>query len=193
MERKDIWLIVIGILGWSWAIIQFFINRRNQKRDKAIEKRLEVYSAYMRKSDELMEKMRTDPNMVYGIKTELMATLLSGNEDDKNKAVLKFNSELLEFTKRSTEPLQILNQELSNLYLVCSDDLLPKIQEYKTLANDLSNDFQLVLNKISPKDTNDMINKLNTIGQDKRALKLSELNAGIMQLMRKEIGYYNKK
>ena len=49
MENKDVWIITIGILGWSWAVFQFFIYRRNQKKDKAIDKRFDVYSAYMKK------------------------------------------------------------------------------------------------------------------------------------------------
>jgi hypothetical protein len=192
METKDIWLIVIGGLGWCWAVTQFFINRSNQKKDKAIEKRFDVYSAYMKKSDELMEQMRTDPNMVYGVTTEFMATIMDENADI-NAALLKYNTDLLAFTKKSTLPLQILNQELSTLFLVCSEDLLPKIQEYKTLAIDLNNNFQNVLNSINPKNSDDMIAKLTTIGQDQRAIRLGELNTEIMQMMRSEIGYYNKK
>jgi hypothetical protein len=192
MENKDIWIIAIGILGWSWAVIQFFINRRNQKKDKAIDKRFDVYSAYMKKSDEIMENMRTDPSMIYGVTNDFMANILSENIDI-NGALLKYNSELLEYTKKSIQPLQILSQELSTLFLVCSDELLPKIQEYKTLANDLSNNFQMVLNSINPNNSDDMVSKLHTIGHDNRALKLAELNSEIMQIMRKEIGYYNKK
>jgi hypothetical protein len=192
MENKDVWIITIGILGWSWAVIQFFINRRNQKKDKAIDKRFDVYSAYMKKSDEIMENMRTDPSMIYGVTNDFMANILSENSDI-NGALLKYNSELLEYTKKSSQPLQILSQELSTLFLVCSDELLPKIQEYKTLANDLSNNFQMVLNSINPNNSDDMVSKLNTIGHDNRALKLAELNSEIMQIMRKEIGYYNKK
>lgn len=139
-----------------------------------------------------MENMRTDPKMIYGVTSEFMATMLDENADI-NSALVKYNTELLEFTKKSTQPLQILNQELSTLYLVCSEELLPKIQEYKALANDLTNDFQLVLNTINPKDTDDMVNKLNTIGHDQRAVKLGTLNAEITNLMRQEIGYFNKK
>ena len=131
MENKDVWIITIGILGWSWAVIQFFINRRNQKKDRAIDKRFDVYSAYMKKSDEIMENMRTDPSMIYGVTNDFMANILSENSDI-NGALLKYNSELLEYTKKSSQPLQILSQELSTLFLVCSDELLPKIQEYKT-------------------------------------------------------------
>lgn len=193
MEQKNIWLFILGALGWSWGIIQFFINRRNQKNDKALEKRFEIYTAYMKKSDELMEQMRTDPNMVYGITTEFMSKILDGEQEQINDALLSFNTKLLEFTKRATQSLMILNQELNNLYLVCSDVLLPKIQVYKQLANDYNNQYQSVLNAISPKDSQDMVKKLENIGHDQRLIQLTDLNTEILSLMRKEIGYYNKK
>ena len=193
MEQKDIWLIILCALGWSWGVIQFFINRRNQKNDKALEKRFEIYTAYMKKSDELMEHMRTDPNMVYGITTEFMNEILDGEQEQINDALLSFNTKLLEFTKRATQPLMILNQELNNLYLVCSNELLPKIQEYKKLAIDYNSECQTTLQTISPKDGQDMINKLSLIGHDNRWIRLSELNSEILSLMRNEIGYYNRK
>jgi len=191
--EHNIWIIVFAALGWVWGILQFFINRRNQKNDKALEKRFEVYTSYMKKSDELMEQMRTDPNMVFGITTEFMSDVLGGEVEQIDNALLSFNTKLIEFTKRATQPLMILNQELNTLYLVCSDELLPKIQEYKQLANDYNNQYQSVLNTISPKDSQDMVNKLGNIGHDLRLKRLTDLNTQILSLMRKEIGYYNKK
>jgi hypothetical protein len=43
VENKDYFIIGLGILGWIWGIIQFRLNRKYQKTDKAIEKRFEVY------------------------------------------------------------------------------------------------------------------------------------------------------
>jgi hypothetical protein len=189
MGTKEILLIVVAFLGWSWAIIQFFINRRNHKRDKTIERRYESYSDYMKKSDELMNKVRIDPKMVYGIPSDFMATMLNGNPEEIDNALIKFNSELLEFTKKATEPIMILNQELSALLLVCSDELSPKINELKSLSIDFNNEFQNVLNSISPNESNDMIEKLKTIGHNNRWRRFEGLNVEILLLMRKEINY----
>ena len=79
IETKDIILAAIAILGWTWGIIQFILTRRNQKRDKALEKRFEVYSAFMNKADEINQNMRTDPKMIYGITTEFYAKLIKTN------------------------------------------------------------------------------------------------------------------
>ena len=149
IETKDIILAVLGLLGWTWGIVQFILTRRNQKRDKALEKRFEVYSTFMNKADEISQNMRTDPKMIYGITTEFYSKLINGDEQEINQALIDFNSELIDFTRKSVQPLMILNQELNKLKLVCSDNLLPKIEQYKQIANDYNDEFQIVLNKIS--------------------------------------------
>lgn len=189
MGIKEVILIIIAFLGWSWAVIQFFVNRSNQKKDKRIERRFDIYSNYLKKSDELMNKVRTDPNMVYGITTDSLTTLLNTEPEKMNDVLIKLNSELLEFTKKATEPIMILNQELSALLLVCSDKLSPKINELKSLSIDFNNEFQNVLKSISPNNSDDMVEKLKTIGHNNRWAKFEGLNTEILSLMRKEINY----
>lgn len=194
LEAKDIILAVIGILGWTWGIIQFILTRRNQKRDKALEKRFDVYSAFMNKSDEINQNMRTDPKMIYGITNEFYSKLINGDEQEINQALIDFNSELIEFTKKSVQPIMILNQELNKLKLVCSDRLLPKIEQYKTLANDYNDEFQIVLNRISTsKDINLTAKELENIGHSNRTTQMADLWKEIEKMMRDEIGYYKQK
>lgn len=194
LEAKDIILAVIGILGWTWGIIQFILTRRNQKRDKALEKRFDVYSAFMNKSDEINQNMRTDPKMIYGITNEFYSKLINGDEQEINQALIDFNSELIEFTKKSVQPIMILNQELNKLKLVCSDRLLPKIEQYKTLANDYNDEFQIVLNRISAsKDINLTAKELENIGHSNRTTQMADLWKEIEKMMRDEIGYYKQK
>lgn len=194
IETKDIILAVLGLLGWTWGIVQFILTRRNQKRDKALEKRFEVYSAFMNKADEISQNMRTDPKMIYGITTEFFSKIISGDEEETNKALIDFNSELIEYTRKSVQPMMILNQELNKLKLVCSDKLLPKIEQYKQLANDYSDEFQIVLNNISQtKDINITAKQLENIGHSNRTVLMADLWKEMEQLMRNEIGYYKQK
>lgn len=191
MEKKDILLITLGTLGWLWAIIQFTITRRNQKKDKALEKRFDVYSSFMSKMDEINQNMRSDPKMVYGISNELMSKLLNGEDSEINNALIEYNDQLIETSKKSVQPILIINQELNKLKLVCSDNLLPKIDQYKTLANDFVDEFQIILNRISiNKDINVTAKELSNIGHDDRTKLMTELWKEIEKLMRKEIGYY---
>lgn len=194
LEAKDIILAVIGILGWTWGIVQFILTRRNQKRDKALEKRFDVYSAFMNKSDEINQNMRTDPKMIYGITNEFYSKLINGDEQEINQALIDFNSELIEFTKKSVQPIMILNQELNKLKLVCSDRLLPKIEQYKRLANDYNDEFQIVLNRISTsKDINLTAKELENIGHSNRTTQMADLWKETEKMMRDEIGYYKQK
>lgn len=194
LETKDILIISLGLLGWIWAVIQHILNRINQKKDKAIEKKIEVYSNFMDKADEISQNMRSDPKMIYGIATEFYSKIINGNEEEMNQALIDFNSELIEFTRKSVQPLMILNQELNRLKLVCSDKLLPKIEDYKTLANDFNDEFQLVLNSISlKKDIELTAKQLENIGHSKRTILMAELWKEMETLMRNEIGYYKQK
>ena len=84
LDVKDIILATLGLLGWAWGIVQFVLTRRNQKKDKALEKRFDVYSAFMNKSDEINQNMRTDPKMIYGITTEFYSKLINGTEQEIN-------------------------------------------------------------------------------------------------------------
>jgi hypothetical protein len=148
----------------------------------------------MDKADEISQNMRSDPKMIYGIATEFYSKIINGNEEEMNQALIDFNSELIEFTRKSVQPLMILNQELNRLKLVCSDKLLPKIEDYKTLANDFNDEFQLVLNSISlKKDIELTAKQLENIGHSKRTILMAELWKEMETLMRNEIGYYKQK
>lgn len=193
METKDYFIIGLGILGWIWGIIQFRLNRKYQKADKAIDKRFEVYSNFMNQMDEMSLNMRTDPNATYGISTEFMSEVVTGDEDRINNALIKFNEKLFETTRKSLQPMMIVNSELNKLKLVASQKLLPKITEYKTLVNDYTSEFQTVLNKLS--NSNDLeytAQQLQSIGHEERGKRMGELWLEIESLMRDEIDYYKK-
>ncbi len=192
MELKDYLLIGLGLLGWLWGIIQFRLNRKFHKSDKILEKRFDVYSNFMNQMDEMSLKMRTDPNAIYGIQNDLMAELLTEDSSRINNALLEFNSRLLENTKRSSQSMMMVNQELNKLKLVASKKLLPKITEYKTMVNDFTNDFDEALKDL--KDTNDLdrtakeLNKM--VYKEDRNNRFKELWEEIELMMRDEIGYY---
>ena len=193
METKDYLIIGLGLLGWIWGIIQFRLNRKYLKSDKALEKRFDVYSNFMNQIDEMSLSMRTDPKMTYGITNDFMAEMLTYDEERINNALLKFNSDLLEITKKSLQPMMIVNQELNKLRLVASKKLLPKINEYKTIVNDYTNDFQSVLNKMSTSnDLEKNTKELQSMGHEERGKRMGDLWLEIENLMRDEIDYYKK-
>ena len=188
MNNNEILLITIAFLGWTWGIIQFIFNRKYHNKDKRIDRKYEAYSSYLKKSDELMNSLRNDPNIIYGIPTDFMKTAMTGDSELIDAALIQLNEKLLEQVKRASEPLMILKQELNALLIICSDDLRSKINEFCSLSTDFNNEMQKAMSLISPNDSDEMIRQLETLGQNERWKRFTNLNQEIINLMRKEIG-----
>jgi len=190
MELKDILVITLGVCGWIWAIIQFIITRKNQKKDKALEKRFDVYVSFMDKVDEMNQNMRSDPQMMYGISSDLLAKIFNG---EGPQALLEYNDRLIEFSRRLVQSMLITNQELNKLKLVCSDSLLVKIDQYKSHTNGIVEEFQKIMNNISPNKDIDIAKKeMITLGHSDRFQLMQVLWKEIEKMMREEIGYYKQ-
>lgn len=187
MEKKDIIFILIAFLGWSWGIIQFIINCRTNRINRQSDRRYLAYSAYMKKIDEIMNNVRTDPNMIYGISTDFLKVMLNGDDEERDNAVLLYNEKLLDFVKKATEPILIVRQELNALLIVCSNKLYPKISELIDLTTDFNNEMVSALNKISPRDPDDISNMSASIRHFDRLPRFKQLNDEIIEMMRKEL------
>lgn len=193
MELKDILIISLAIGGWGWGIIQFFVNRKNQKKDKAIEKRFDVYSAFMNKVDEMSAATRNDPQMMVGITNDAISRIINGDELEGNRALTELNIKLMEQAKNGVKSAMIINQEFNKVQLVCSPKLLPKIDEYKALFNDYMDEIQVILNNLSGNtDISKTAQAFQSIGQDERTKRFGELHEEVKKQMREEIGFYNK-
>lgn len=177
---------IIAIIGWGWAIAQFCYKRKWQKHDAIAARRYDAYSRYMRKYEDISENIRKDPQAIYGITTELMVKVMQGSSEEINNAVIDFNQQLLDYVKRSCEPLLIIKQELNALFLIASSELLTKLDELKDLITDFNDEAQNCLSRINVKDGNSF-QVLNTLGQTARWQRFKELNEEIISLMRKEI------
>lgn len=178
--------IIIAFGGWGFGLYQMLQNRQWQRKDLLANRRYEAYSSFMKKLEEINKSIRNNPNMVYGFSNELIQTILKGNEDDMNNALLEFNQKIIDFARTSTEPLMIINQEISSLLLISSDTLSKKLLRLKDLSIDFNNEMQNSLSVISAKDPNSF-KIFETMGHDKRWGEFQELNNEIITLMRKEI------
>ena len=188
MESKDIWIIILGLLGWSWGVFQFVLKRKYQKKDKLTDKRFDAYTAYMKKSDEMMSNVRTDPDIIYGISTDFMDAAISGDEDRINKALLEFNSKLLNFVKKASEPLLIIKQELNSLRIICSKEMVEKIEEFNLLTTDFNNAMQKSIGVLSTNYSETDLNELKVMAHNDRWKRFIGLNEEIIVLMRMELG-----
>ena len=178
--------IVIAIGGWAFGAYQMFKNRRWQQKDLLANRRYEEYNRFMRKLEQVNESIRKNPNLIYGMTNGFLKVVLKGNEEEINTALLRYNQEILDFVKTSTEPLWIINQEISPLLLIASDDLSKLLSRLKELIEDFNNEMQNCLSKVIANDSNSF-KMFETIGHDERWKEFKTLNDNIIQLMRKEI------
>lgn len=178
--------IIIAVGGWAFGIYQMFKNRQWGKKDLLANRRYEEYSRFMRKLEQINESVRKDPNLIFGVSNDFIATLLEGDEESMEKALLTYNQRIIDYIRTSTEPLLIINQEINPLLLIASDDLSRLLSRYKELINDFNNEMQNCLSKLSAKNSNSF-KVLETIGHNERWKEFSTINDDILQLMRKEI------
>lgn len=189
MEIKDLILVVVALLGWTWGIVQFFVNRRYHKKDKLSDRRYEAYNTYMKKYEEIVRNLRKDPsNMIYGISQKFMEKILSGNEDAINQALLEYNQALSEYIKTASEPILIIKQELNALRIVASNALVEKINLLDNLIIDFNSGMVEILEIFKSQNMIAMQDLTNQFSHNERWMQFESLNKDIIDLMRKEIG-----
>lgn len=191
MTTELIISIVIAAAGWIWAIIQFFTNRRWQKKDYVQQQRYEAYKGFMGKMDSISESMRNDPTKsVFSMVKEFMASLLTSITSepfDVRTTTLTFTNQLFDQTQKSCEPLQQINGEINSIKLIASDELLEKLDELQALNQDLYNEMMLALKAVGKEQIPDF-QELKTVGQQERWKRFKSLYSEIRRIMRKEIG-----
>lgn len=186
MNTESYIKIAIATGGWLLAIYQMIKNRKWQKKDLLANRRYDSYSNFMKKLEKINESVRNNPNTIYGLSNELMESILNGDIDKMNEALLNFNQKMLDYVKVATEPLLIINQEINPLLLIASDELVVKLNRLKELTTDFNNEMQNCLSKINTKDSNSF-KHLETIGHVSRWKEFQSLNDEIITIMRKEI------
>lgn len=191
MTTELIVTIILAILGWVWALIQYFTNRRWQKRDYLQQQRYDAYKGFMSKMDSISEAMRDDPTKsIFSMVKEFMTSLVSGitsDTYDPSEIMLSFTNKMLEQTQKNCEPLQQINGEINNIKLIASEKLLDKLNELQELNQDLYNEMMLALKAIG-KDHIPNFDNLKTVGQQERWQRFQPLYDDIRTIMRKEIG-----
>lgn len=179
--------ITIALIGWTFGIVQLFLKQRWQKKDFLREKRFNAYQKYMNKIDEIGNSMKMKPfSEILGMQKDFITSILNGEPDEFERALVDFNAKLIDKVQQSLAPLTIVNQELNELRLIASDELVEKIEDLRNLTYELSNEMQNCLSRINIKDPNSFT-ELKTIGMDQRYERFSTLNDEIFRLMRKEI------
>jgi hypothetical protein len=178
--------LIIAIIGWFLAILQFLINKKNKK----IDRKFEAYSGYMTKADKIMHNISNDPKYLLDFNIDFFKKIINNSGDEKviNESLIKYNEKIKDFVLNATEPLMILRQELNQLKLICSKELLIKINEMNNLTLDYNNAVQNSLSVCLPNNINSTVSQLQVLTQNDRWRSFEILNNDILNIMRKEIG-----
>jgi hypothetical protein len=162
VEYKD---LLIASFGWLFALVEFIINRNITHQDKRRERKYQAYSAYMRKADEVMNNVRNDPNKLLDINSDFFKQTLNnmGNEKIINEYLIRYNDHIKEFVINATQPLLILRQELNEMKLICSNELLGKIEDFEKLVVEYNNAVQQSIAGTISKDINSTVTALQIL------------------------------
>lgn len=181
-------LICTTLFGGLFALVQFVKKRQYENHDKIVEKKYTVYSSYLNKIDALNENLRLNTVSIFEITTKHYATIIQYPDQSQN-ALISMNNELSAFLKNAMQPMQILNTELNNLYLISSVELLKKLQEYQGLVNIFNDEIENALSVCSTMSPAIISEHMNKLGKSERMQRIPILHREIIELMRKEINY----
>ena len=183
---KEILIAISAILGWLFAVFQFIMNKKDRKQNR----KFETYSGYMAKVDKIMHNISNAPQKLLELNIDFLKTIINntGDENIINESLIQYNEKIKDFILNATEPLMILRQELNQLKLICSNEILVKINEMNKLALDYNNAVQKSLGASIPNNINSTVSELQVLTQDERWHSFENLNNEILNIMRKEIG-----
>ena len=115
----DLALIVSGLAFTIW----FFINRFYQKRDSLKSARLETYRNFLNKMDEAHYASRMNFGEIMKISAETTAAILRDPENS-NEVLIEMSNKLSSLTQESMKGWLIYSNEINQLTLVCSKEML---------------------------------------------------------------------
>ncbi len=188
MKLYVILLIVLAVVGWVLAIALLWRQWRVKQKTTALQKRLEMYTAYLSEADQLFLQVKTDPRAIYTLTFDFIHEALSGGLEESQQAAQHFQLDIAAFILKINTPLNVLKQALGKLKPHSSKPISVKIDEIEYLIKDYANELNLITKSLSTSsDINNELQKLQTIGYERRVQWMESINREIQSLMGKEI------
>lgn len=178
----DLALLVSGLGAAIW----YFVNRYYQKRDNLKTIRLDTYKNFLNKMDEAHYSSRMNFGEIMKISAETTAAILRDPENS-NETLIEMSNKLSHFTSESMKGWLIYSNEINQLTLVCSKEMLSAVEEYRDLNKQVSDNYTVLLstlNMLDPSAQQQIQSLISKQDQD----RLIHLYNEIKRLMRKEIG-----
>jgi hypothetical protein len=178
----DLALLISGI----GVVIWFFVNRYYQKKDNLKTIRLDTYKNFLNKMDEAHYSSRLNFGEIMKVSAETTAAILRDPENC-NETLIEMGNKLSYFTNESMRGWLIYSNEINQLTLVCSKQMLSLVEEYRDLNKRISDSYTSMLSTINMFDptAQEQLQSLISKTDQERLIFLYD---EIKRLMRKEIG-----
>lgn len=178
----DLALLISGI----GVVIWFFVNRYYQKKDNLKTIRLDTYKNFLNKMDEAHYSSRLNFGEIMKVSAETTAAILHDPENS-NGTLIEMGNKLSYFTNESMRGWLIYSNEINQLTLVCSKQMLSLVEEYRDLNKRISDSYTSMLSTINMFDptAQEQLQSLISKTDQERLIFLYD---EIKRLMRKEIG-----
>jgi hypothetical protein len=178
----DLALLISGI----GVVIWFFVNRYYQKKDNLKTIRLDTYKNFLNKMDEAHYSSRLNFGEIMKVSAETTAAILRDPENS-NETLIEMGNKLSYFTNESMRGWLIYSNEINQLTLVCSKQMLSLVEEYRDLNKRISDSYTSMLSTINMFDptAQEQLQSLISKTDQERLIFLYD---EIKRLMRKEIG-----
>ena len=176
-------VIVTVILA---PLLFYWLNKREQRRQRRFEIRYEQYQKFLTKLDEIAEGSRTMFAAEFGPLIKRIVPRILGNPSDSDAALIELNEELHNLTSGVHETYSKAKNELNGLRLVCSNQLLPLVEEFISTQD---RQFQRSLDLLAQWKTMspDQVVGVVPPEAEEDAAKTRELQARILEIMRAEL------
>lgn len=181
-------LIATTISGYAFALIQYFLKRKQAKKSLIAERKYIAYSNVLKKFDEVNKNIRINSAELLQSSADVFTKIISSNsQDEMNSALIQFNKKLNEQTTKAFQPLTILKEEQYSLKLLYSDKLKAKIEEYISIADRLFSKYNSLLSNLSIENAESIKEKFDPAKEDNDWQDVQNLVEEIIQIMRDEI------
>ena len=198
MEKQELILVIgwaitggIAIVGWIIAIVQFYKNQNLQKTIEQKKMRHDAYGIFLREIDAISKEMSISPmNTIRDISQKYISKILSINYQAENydtilnECIMEMYNEMWSCIEHASKPLLRISQAIAAVELDATEELMPMLQELKSLIESFNKVWQKALNSF-PKDQQGL-QKLSEVGKNDHWTKFESLKQQIIQQMRKE-------
>lgn len=198
MEKQELIIVIgwaitggIAIVGWIIAIVQFYKNQNLQKTIEQKKMRHDAYGIFLREIDAISKEMSISPmNTIRDISQKYISKILSINYQAENydtilnECIIEMYNEMWSCIEHASKPLLRISQAIAAVELDATEELMPMLQELKSLIESFNQEWQTALGSFS-KDQKGL-QKLSQLGQSDHWTKFQLLQSQIIEQMRKE-------